>query len=183
MVRTAIVEDEEQDYQIIREYLEKFYAENGIEYEIIRFSEGVSFLSESGFDLVLLDIELPLMNGIDVARKFREKDHSCALVFITNMIQYAIKGYEVDAIDYVVKPIQYTRFEALMKKTMRMIGENKKQEIVVKTKGGMTKIAVDSIRFIEIKDHLLIYDTDDGEVEVWGTLGGVSKSLPPEMFV
>ena len=183
MVRTAIVDDEEQDYQIIREYLEKFYSENGIEYEIVRFSEGVSFLSESGFDLVFLDIEMPLMNGIEVARKFREKDQSCALIFITNMIQYAIKGYEVDAIDYVVKPIQYTRFETLMKKTMRMIGENKKQEIVVKTKGGMTKIAVDSIRFIEIKDHLLIYDTDDGEVEVWGTLGGVLKSLPPKMFV
>ncbi len=183
MVKTAVVDDEEKDFLIIKEYLEKFYRENSIDYEIVWFSQGVSFLSESGFDLVFMDVEMPFMNGLDVAKQFREQDKSCALIFVTNMVQYAIKGYEVDAIDYVVKPIQYTRFEALMKKTMRLIGANKKQEILVKTKGGMRKIGTDSIRYIEIKDHLLIYNTDEGEVEVWGTLGGALKNLPQDMFV
>ncbi len=183
MVQTAVVEDEEGDFLVLKEYLEKFYKENGIEYELTRFSEGVSFLSESGFDLVFLDIEMPYMNGIEVAKKFREHDTSAVLIFVTNMVQYAIKGYEVDALDYVLKPIQYTRFEALMKKTMRIIGESQKQEVIVKTTGGMRKIAVDSITYIEIKDHLLIYHTDEGEVQVWGSLGAANKALPADSFI
>ncbi|MFA6829629.1 MAG: LytTR family DNA-binding domain-containing protein [Bacilli bacterium] len=183
MIKTAIIEDEDQAAQTLQKYLEKFFTENGIQYEIVRFYEGLSFLSDyHSFDLAFMDIEMPHMNGIEVAKKLREKDNKISLIFVTNMVQYAIKGYEVDAIDYVLKPIQATRFEALMNKTMRLIKNEQEQEVRLKTTGGITKVFLSSIIYIEVEDHLLIYHTSEGEIQVWGTLSSAEKSLPKDSF-
>ena len=81
------------------------------------------------FDLVFLDIELPLLNGIETARRLRELDSVVALVFITNMEQYAVNGYEVDALDFVVKPINYYRFSSMMRKALRIIARKEEKAL------------------------------------------------------
>ncbi|MFA6874636.1 MAG: LytTR family DNA-binding domain-containing protein [Bacilli bacterium] len=184
MIKTAIIEDEKKAADTLESFLVKFFTENNISYSITRYGEGFSFLSEcqKGFDLAFLDIEMPHMNGIEVAKKLREKDTKMALIFVTNMVQYAIRGYEVDAIDYVLKPILYTRFEALMQKTMRIIGKHQDEEVTLKTTGGLRKVFLSSILYIEVYDHLLIYHTEEGEIQVWGTLFGAQKSLPEKSF-
>ncbi len=183
MIKTAIVEDEQPAYQTLKEYLERFGKENNVEFSITHYSEGLSFLEEcEGYDLVFMDIELPNLNGMDIATKLREKDTRVALIFVTNMVQYAIRGYSVDAIDYVLKPIQYNRFYSLMMKVSRVISLNQEKELVLKTSSGVKKVSLSSLLYIQITDHLLIYKTDSEEYEVWGSLANAEKELPGEMF-
>lgn len=183
MIKTAIIEDEEQPYETLKGFLEAFGKENSISFQVTRFNEGLSFLEENeAFDLVFMDIELPHMNGMDVATKFREKDKNAAIIFVTNMVQYAIRGYAVDAIDYVLKPIQWNRFCSLMMKTIRIIGVHQEQEIILKTTEGIQKIPLNDIVSIEINDHLLIYHLVHKEIEAWGTLSNAEKDLPSDRF-
>jgi DNA-binding LytR/AlgR family response regulator len=183
MIKTAIVEDEQPAYQTLKEYLERFGKENNVEFSITHYSEGLSFLEEcEGYDLVFMDIELPNLNGMDIATKLREKDTRVALIFVTNMVQYAIRGYSVDAIDYVLKPIQYNRFYSLMMKVSRVISLNQEKELVLKTSSGVKKVSLSALLYIQITDHLLIYKTDSEEYEVWGSLANAEKELPGEMF-
>jgi DNA-binding LytR/AlgR family response regulator len=184
MISTAIVEDEQSAYEILKDHLLHFQKDNGVEFEISYFSNSLSFLDEKkAYDLILLDIEMPSINGMDLAKKIRAKDSKVILIFITNMVQYAIKGYEVDALDYVLKPINYSRFSSLMKKTLRILTKNKEDEIVLKTVGGWAKVYLSTIYYLEISDHLLIYHTKQGDFEVWKSLAAAEEELPKESFV
>ena len=112
MINVAIVDDDEKVADMLRSYLERFSKENDIEFQAESFGCAVDFLSAftDRYDIVFLDIELPDMNGIDAARKMREIDGTVALIFVTNMRQYAINGYEVNADDFIVKPVPYFDF-------------------------------------------------------------------------
>jgi len=183
MICTAIVEDEENAFSILKEHLVHFQKDNGVQFDIHYFKSGLSFLDEKrAYDLILLDIEMPYINGIELAKRIREKDSKVVIIFITNMVQYAIKGYEVDALDYVLKPINYSRFSSLMKKTLRNLSKNQEQEIVLKTVGGSAKVYLSSIYYLEISDHLLIYHTSQGDFEVWKSLAAAEKELPGDSF-
>lgn len=71
------------------------------------FRSGVDFIGDGTavYDIVFLDIEMPLLNGIETAKKLRKFDSDVCIIFVTNMPQFALKGYEVDALDYVLKPV------------------------------------------------------------------------------
>lgn len=183
VIVTAIVEDEESAYQIIKQHLERFQASQRVKFDIHYFPDGYSFLEDKGaYNLIFLDIEMPGMNGMELAKKIRAKDEKVIIIFITNMVQYAIKGYEVDALDYVLKPINYSRFEALMKKTMRILGTEESKGIFVKTNNGTMKIYLDRIYYLEILDHLLVYHTADGDYETWRSLASAEQELPSDIF-
>ena len=138
MIKAAIVDDDSVSLDLICSYLERFSKENNMEIVFSRFEEAISFLEQShSFDLVFLDIEMPLINGMQAAEKLRETNKSIALIFVTNTAKYAVNGYSVDAVDYLLKPVNYTRFSALMKKTVRMLGKAVENDITLRTVGGM----------------------------------------------
>ena len=117
MLRIAIVEDNVSDANLLKRYINEFCTENQIHYQVDHFESGDAFLENYTkiWNLVLLDIEMPGADGMETARKIREMDEETFLVFVTNMAQYAIRGYEVDAYDFVVKPVQYAPFCMKMK--------------------------------------------------------------------
>lgn len=123
MVKIAIVEDSLSDANRMQEYLERWRASEGEEIQVSIFQRAWDFLSSFNgqFDIIFLDIMLPDKNGVDTAKCIRKVDESVIIVFTTNMKQYAINGYEVNALDFVLKPIRYNRFELLMKKCISRI--------------------------------------------------------------
>ena len=134
MVRIVIVEDDSEDLTQLTDCLRRYEQECGDSFSIKSYANPADFLDayRSDCDLIFMDIELPLFNGVEVARQLREIDSVVTLVFITNMEQYAVNGYEVDALDFVVKPINYYRFSSMMRKTLRVIARRAEKEVVVR---------------------------------------------------
>ena len=184
IMKIVIVEDEKQQQKLLASYISKALDEKKIPCEVKIYSDAETFLNEyeKGTSIVFMDIELPGINGMHASKRLREMDNEAILIFVTNMVQYAIRGYSVDAIDYVLKPIQYNRFYSLMMKVSRVISLNQEKELVLKTSSGVKKVSLSTLLYIQITDHLLIYKTDSEEYEVWGSLANAEKELPGEMF-
>ena len=116
MLKIAIVEDYEQTARDVQEMIQRYAQEHHLDTECRWFPDGeeIAAVYESGeknpFDIVLLDIEMRQTNGMDAARRIRDRDKKVVLSFITNMAQYAIHGYEVNALDFILKPVEYFPF-------------------------------------------------------------------------
>ena len=108
--KTILIADDDQMSRKLAEFVLK---KDG--YNVLSVESGeacIDYLkNRGGVDLVLLDIEMPGLNGMEAARLIRSKDEGVILVFITNIAQYAIKGYEVGALDFILKPLRYSAFE------------------------------------------------------------------------
>ncbi len=185
MIGIEIVEDDAADLAHLVDCLRQYEREKGESFSIQTFSHPSDFFAahRSDCDLVFLDIELPAINGVDVARQLREMDSVVTLIFITNMEQYAIRGYEVDALDFVVKPIHYYRFSSMMRKALRAIARRGEKEIILQSSGAIVRLRASQIYYVEIRDHLLIYHTDQGRFELWGKLSDVESELGGYHFV
>ena len=163
MLEIAIVEDEENYRNILCEYLERYEQETGEKIHLSIFTDGDEIVENymAEYDMILMDIEMQFMNGMDAARKIREIDTAVVIIFITNMAQYAIQGYEVDALDYILKPISYFAFS---QRIQRAIGRMKKREehyINIVSKNGVNKVPVSDIGWIESEGHRLFYHTKE----------------------
>lgn len=112
MIQIAIVEDEEIYVKQLTEYIRKYQTERGRSIKVTVFGDGEDITENysGGFDIILMDIQMRFMDGMTAAEKIRQMDQKVIIMFITNMIQYAVRGYEVDAMDYVVKPVEYFSF-------------------------------------------------------------------------
>lgn len=184
MIRIAIVEDEEKAFDELNEALQLFSKETGAEFAVSAFKDAVAFLDnyQSNYDLVFMDIQMPYLNGMKAAEKLRELDEKVALIFVTNLTQYAVKGYSVNAKDYVLKPVQYNRFQCMMKRVLCDVNAHVQEEIFIKNGGNMYRIRLSDIRYIEIRDHFILYHMDGKEFSSWGTMKEVEAQLKGKGF-
>lgn len=185
MLRIAIVEDDPTDLAQIMEYLRYYEAEHSQTFSVRQFTDPVRFLADyrPDFDMVFMDIELPHFNGVEAAKRLRALDNIVTLTFITNMEQCAVKGYEVDALDFVVKPINYYRFSSMMTKAIRSIAKRAEKEILVRSSSKITRLRISQIYYVEIRDHLLLFHSDLGDLDSWGNLSDIERELAEYDFV
>lgn len=183
-MRIAVVDDEEMVRKQIESYVKQFCQTKELPVECVCFEEAVTFLKnyKASFDAVFLDIKMPGYNGMEAAKILRQTDQNTILVFITNLKQYAIHGYDVDAIGFVVKPITQYDFDVVMDKVVRRIEAGISRDITVKTANGMSRLKINDIYYIEVIKHKLIFHTVFGLVESWGTLVTTEKMLPDRSF-
>lgn len=142
MIRVAVVEDEEEAMNDLLRHLRQYGQEKNVRLVIDTFSNGVDFISDynARYDIVFMDIKLPLMDGMQCAVSLRRLDEDVALVFVTNMGQYAIKGYEVCAMGYMIKPVSYFPLVVLMDKVLNKISSEPTKHIVLSLDDGVLKI-------------------------------------------
>lgn len=187
MIRIAVVEDEKKEIEQMKCYLKRYFRETSSEkkFEASFFLNAVDFISlyKPVYDLIFMDIDMPDLNGMDAAKKLRAMDDSVILIFVTNLRQFAVNGYSVDAMDFVVKPVLYSGFATLMNRVLHKILLKPEQSIVISSASGITKTPVKNIMYIEVEAHRLIYHLIDGKAEVWGTLKNAENELPRRQFV
>uniref|UniRef100_UPI003FEEFDE4 LytR/AlgR family response regulator transcription factor n=1 Tax=Roseburia sp. TaxID=2049040 RepID=UPI003FEEFDE4 len=185
MYRIAVVDDDREFSAKLREYLEQYAKENDETFEIEVFYDGAEILKDytPRYELILLDIEMPAVNGMEAAQKIREMDESVVLMFITNMAQYAIHGYSVGALDFVMKPISYYPFSMKIKRALKRVQKKEIPTILLTTSDGVKRLKVSQIYYVEIQGHMLHYYTEEGEFVMRGTLSSVEKMLPSSLFV
>lgn len=179
MLRVAIVEDDALYGEQLDRFTKQYGEEHSIEISTTVFGDGTDIIDryEPVWDIILMDIEMPKMNGLEAARQIRRMDESVLIIFITNMAQYAIQGYEVAALDYVLKPINYFAFSMKMRRACSLLNRKNKKSVLLQVEGETKRVAADTIRYIEVADHQLIYHTVDGDHQVFGTLKKLEDEL------
>ena len=168
MYSVAIVDDEKAFSDQLAGMLRRWQDAHGVELNITCFQDGIDIAEDfkSKWDIIFLDIQMKLLDGLETARRIRACDSDVILIFVTTMGQYAINGYEVDAFDYILKPLEYSRFELRMNKAVKEAEKRKAHAYVyLKRYSDMVKVSTDDILFIEVNGHTLIYTTADGIFE------------------
>lgn len=176
----AIVEDDDAAAKVLLGFIERYSKEESAELNTCRFTRADEFLNNykpSGYAVVLMDIQMPGTNGMDAAFQLRKLDKSVSLLFITSMVQQAQIGYEVDAVGFMVKPVSYYDFALKFKKALEVYSMNEKRNVTITVPGGMCRISVDKLMYVEIVNHKLRYHLVDEVLEMSGSLSVVEKEL------
>lgn len=184
MIRIALVEDDVHDREILKKCLRQYEEEKKQKFHITEFQDGEDIVTNytAEYDLILMDIEMTFLNGMTAAEKIRERDSDVILIFITNAPQYAIQGYKVNALDYMLKPISYFSFSESMGRALGRVKAGEKEYITIALRGGKMKLDISRICYVEVQDHLLIYHTIDGNYVTKGTMRDVDGQLDPKRF-
>lgn len=186
LIKIAVVEDSPEDLSNCVALLEKYSSEKGLNFDIETFNSGDSFSMhyKSQYDFIILDINLSLSNGIDIARDIRLKDEEVIIMFATNLAKYATHGYEVDAIDFALKPLSYASFYLKLEKVMKRLSSRDNSFIMVVCKDGMYKLDISSILYIEVISHDIIFHLTNGtEMVTSGTLKKYEEELKSHWFL
>ncbi len=180
----AVVEDDTTSSTIIINHINRFSKENNEHIEIFAFEDGDEITSdyEAKYDVIFLDIEMKRLDGVLAAKKIRTFDKDVIIIFITNMPQYAIKGYEVEALSYLLKPVPYFAFQQELAKSIERIYKRKKQYILLKTDNGMVRMGVSDIFYIETMKHYLIIHTKSGVYKMKSSLKKLIEELNNSFF-
>lgn len=184
MLNIAIVEDEKSEQEQLSSFLKRFALEYGVEFNIKTFLSGIAFLDsyKPNYDIVFMDIDMPVLNGLETSRQLRRLDASVMLFFVTSLAQFAINGYEFDAVDYLLKPLNYMSFSLKLKRIIKKYSISKNYDIMVKTPKGEVRFSSDLIIYVEINMHSIIYHTDQGDYRAYGTMKQVIAQLPESEF-
>ena len=184
MFRIAIAEDDEACARQLREYLDRYGRENGEELEVRWFPDGLELVEEYRpiYDLILLDIEMPHLDGMTAAQKIRRADSEVLILFITNMAKYAISGYEVEALGFMLKPVNYFSLSLKLKKAFSYLHSRAQKSLMVPTQEGMQQISASDIRYAEVADHRLQIHTAQGVYTMRGTLQELEEELEGQHF-
>ena len=168
LLKVAVVEDDEKCAQHLKGLLEQYEMENGGKFQVVVFTNGINFISDysAEYDLVFMDIDMPHMNGYETAKLLRQVDSKVALIFVTNLSKYALKGYEVDACDFIVKPAEYDSFSVKLTKAINKIGKDKEQYLLVTSRNGMGRVYYSEIYYITVLKRYVMLHTSKGPIEM-----------------
>lgn len=184
MLSVAIVDDMPQMQEHLKKCLEYLAEKKNLQIQISQFSSGKAFLWEyqPEYDIVLMDVEMPELSGIETAKALRELDQTVLLVFVTNFAQYALRGYEVDAISYIMKPVNPYDFALKMERVLSRTNEFGRGSIQIKTDDGVLRIRTSSILYCEVFGHYVIYHTTEGNYTEYTTLKEAEQKINSSHF-
>ena len=184
MIKIAICDDDKLETKelidIIKDYRNENISQWSIEYKV--YENGVDLVADIGkgirFDLIILDIIMPLENGIDIAKEIRTFDQTVKIIFLTSSPEFAIDSYSVGAFYYLLKPPVPEKLSEILNRAISEINYISDDSFLVNAKTGLSKIYLHNIEFVEIIGRNLIYHLKSGKnVEVKGTLEDLEKKL------
>lgn len=198
MVKIGIVDDEQEARARLREALDQFAAEYHRQFEVLEFDSAAAYLSaEAGpCDILYLDIDMPQMSGMELAEKIRETDTELILIFCTNLEQFAVNGYSVSALGFMVKPVQWYSFHMYLDRALKVhdrraqLAENTQLNRIAVKDGPVSRfIDTADIKYVEVRQHYLLYhiaedkaDAPDTVIRTRGSMQEAAGQLSPWGF-
>lgn len=185
MIKVAIVEDDNDAKNLLIQYLEKYGNNENEIFNISTFFDPIGILDnyKPTYDIIFLDIMMPNMNGMEAAFKIREIDNSVTLIFVTNMKEYASKGYDVQAFAFLNKPITYDDFQDKIKRAISSLKTREKEFIIISSGQSKIRRPLRDLIYIEVSGHNCKYHFTDTVIEGRNSLKDLAKDLEPHSFM
>lgn len=179
MIHIAIVEDDSNYSRQLQDYLIRYENESGEVIKSFVFTDGDEIVEGycPRFDIILMDVEMQFLDGMTAAGEIRKMDPEVVIIFITNMAQYAVQGYAVDALDYVLKPVSYFAFSQRLDRAITRLKGRERKFVTIPVKGGARKLDVSQIYYVESQNHNLTFHTQAGNFNTGLTMRQVEEHL------
>ncbi|MFT4157160.1 MAG: LytTR family DNA-binding domain-containing protein [Microbacterium sp.] len=186
MIRIGIVEDDAAAVERLLSHLDRYQRTSGERFHCGAFHDGADVVAQyrPDWDVLFLDVQMPRVDGMTAARRIREVDSEVIIVFVTASPHYAVSGYEVDALSYLLKPVSYTSFEHEMDRILTRLRRQTRRELLfTATDGAHHRIAVDDIRYIESMRHRIELHTLDAVFSIATTVKAMEAELADKGFL
>ena len=184
MIRVAIVDDHSETCKEMQGYIQNYCALTQEAIETVVFSDGEELVEEygSGFDIIFLDVKMKHMDGMSTAEYIRRLDQEVTIIFVTSIAQYAIKGYEVNAMDYLLKPVSEFTFTERLRKAIARIQKRKGAILSIPVENGIYRLDTRKIYYLESEGHKLHIYAESGDWTILGTMKAMEKQLAEYNF-
>lgn len=179
-MRICFCDDEKSFHAVVENMIQKWSKEKGVLCEVFHYDSAEQMLFENeqnfSFDLILLDIQMGKMDGVELARKIRERDNHVMIAFLTAVGDHVFEGYEVQAVRYLMKPLQQEKLSELLELAAKA-SQNNRKYLILEVSGEKEKIYLEDVLAIESQGHYLNFHTMRGNLEQKGTLATVGEKL------
>jgi len=184
-VNIAVVEDEDIFIEQIKQYFETYNKSSDIQINYTVYKNGLDFIQNytGQYDAVFMDILMPKMGGMEAALTLRKTDEDIPIIFMTNVAQYAIEGYKVNALDFMLKPIVYQDIELKLNKVIHYLQRFGSSGIMLTIDESSKMISTRDIYYIEVFNHQLVYHTKLGDFTQRGSLSALEQSDKFNAFI
>lgn len=178
-MRIAIVEDQAQELERLASFVRRYFEEQGKTCQLTLFADGDELLEveHPEWDLIFLDIQMQRLDGMKTAELIRKRDQKVSIVFVTNMAHYAIQGYGVHALDYLLKPVNYRMLEQVLMQSERLLRERQAKVISLPLQKGVVRLDVADICYVEVENHILSVVTRHETIRLRGTISNIEALL------
>lgn len=185
MIRFAICDDEPAMIKDISAHISTYMeTQQQISFRLSSFSNGRSLLeSSSDFDVIFLDIQMEYPDGMETARKLRQKNNDSLLIFVTVLKEYVFDAFEVQAYDYLIKPLEGSRFKRTMDRMLASLSQKKNQSIVVQKGNSCGVLLLSNIIYCEVLGRkIYIHQNDGSVVDYYDKIGDLERRVDSRFF-
>lgn len=182
MIRIAMCDDEKPFLHTLKEYYDTYKSCRQTELQLTTFQSGEDLIADYrlDFNIIFLDISLSGMDGISTARRIRELDKKVIIIFLTSLIKYGLSGYSLGAFQYLIKPISYKKFEAVMDRAVAACSDMEQRFVTLKNADGYFKLYVNDIRYIDTCNRRTLLHTAKKSIICFCNMKELENKL--EMF-
>lgn len=184
MLLVSIIDPSKEDVTRLSALIEHYFRRSSTAYVQRVYQSGMEFVrSAENSDIVFLETNLEKLDGLETARIIRKLGSEAQLIFVARGAEMAIHGYSVDALDYLLKPVEPADVERALDKAVRRLSSRSCAYLALKLPNGTASISTNDITYVEVFDHNLVYHTTGGDYTVRGRLGDVYEQLDHDYFL
>ncbi|MDO4307897.1 MAG: LytTR family DNA-binding domain-containing protein [Eubacteriales bacterium] len=185
MLHIAICDDEQEFVQHLKKMLDQYAGETGQEIKVTAYYDGIELIEkyDTTIDLIFLDIQMRLVNGLRAAERVRQMDEKVGIIFLTTLTQYGLEGYKYQATNYIIKPMKYVRLKAEMDQWLRKHWKDDSPSMVISNDTGKYKVFLKSLRYVETFNRNLLLHTEQENVICYKSMKEMERELQDKGFV
>lgn len=182
MLRIAICDDDPDFVGTLQQYAEGFFAREGVPHSISVYTSPEAFWEVfecNPFQIVVLDILMPGLNGIALSKRVYEHNPRCVIAFVSSSPDFALDGYGVNAIKYLLKPLDRDKAHGLFASCLERIGRLPTRHVLLKMGGVVRRVDAEHIVYLESRNKYVHANCDGEEILHHGKLSDLLMELPP----
>lgn len=184
MLHIAICDDEQRFVDHLTGLIRQYAAETSEEIKVTPYYDGLELIEkyDPTVDLIFLDIQMKIINGLRTAERVRQMDEKVGIIFLTTLTQYGLEGYKYHAANYIIKPIKYVRLRDELNQFLARSRLDDFPSLVVKNDSGRYKIFLKNLRYIETFNRNLLFHTEQENILCYKSMKEIEQELKGQGF-